>query len=135
MFAAPLQALVTDSVGNPVSGVPVTFTVPATDRERKLFRSADSNYRSGWHRDVARADGEQYGGRFFGNRDDADHAGVATFALVILPPTSGVLTLDQQVLTFVSEIDQTAPPPKTVTVSAVSGSGSSCLDNFEFGRG
>ena len=40
---------------------------------------------------------------------------------MILPPASAELTLDQQVLTFVSEIDQPAPPPKTVTVSAASG--------------
>ena len=35
-FTVPLQSLVTDSVGNPVSGVTVTFTVPATGATASL---------------------------------------------------------------------------------------------------
>jgi hypothetical protein len=60
-------------------------------------------------------------GGFLATATTPNIAAVATFALVILPPTSAVLTVDEQVLSFVSEIDQSVPPPKTVTVSAVSG--------------
>ena len=35
-FIAPLQAIVTDSAGNPVSGVTVTFTVPGTGATASL---------------------------------------------------------------------------------------------------
>ncbi len=48
-------------------------------------------------------------------------AGAATFALVILPPASTSVTLDQQQLTFLNEVHQPAPPPKTVIVSGISG--------------
>jgi uncharacterized protein (TIGR03437 family) len=40
---------------------------------------------------------------------------------VILAPAGAELAVDHQLLTFASEINQTAPPPKTVTVSAASG--------------
>jgi adhesin/invasin len=121
VFAAPLQALVTDSMGNPVSGVPVTFSVPAT--------GPSGNF-SGGPTVTTGANGiavspvlmaNSTAGSFLATATTPNVAAVATFALVILPPPSADLTLDEQLLTFASEIDQPAPPPKTVTVSATSG--------------
>ena len=121
VFAAPLQALVTDSMGNPVSGIPVTFSVPT---------SGPSGSFSGGPTVITGADGiaaspvltaNSTAGSFSATATSPNVAGVATFALVILSPASADLMLDQQLLTFVSEIDQPAPPPKMVIVSASSG--------------
>ena len=121
VFAAPLQALVTDSVGNPVSGVPVTFSVPGT---------GPSGSFSGVPTVTTGANGiavspvltaNSTAGSFSATATAPIVVGVAAFALVILPPASAELALDQQLLTFSSEINQAAPPSKTVTVSAASG--------------
>ncbi len=121
VFPAPLQAMVTDSAGNPVSGVPVTFTVPATGSSGSFSSAPTVTTGANGIATAPVLTANSTAGTFSATATTPNVAGVATFALVILPPASAELTLDEQVLTFVSEIEQSAPPPKTVTVSAVSG--------------
>jgi len=120
-FAAPLQALVTDSMGNPVSGAPVTFSVPATGPSGSFSEAPTVTTTVNGIATSPALTANKTAGSFSAIATTPNVAGMATFALVILPPTSAVLTLGEQVLTFVSEIDQPAPPAKTVTVSAASG--------------
>jgi len=121
VFPAPLQALVTDSIGNPVSGVPVTFSVPAGGPSGTFSSTPTVITAANGIATAPVLTANNSPGAFSASAGTANVAGAAAFALVILPPPSNALTLDEQVLTFASEMDQAAPPPKAVTVSAASG--------------
>ena len=53
-FATALQATVMDSSSNPVSGVTVKFTAPATGPRPLLIRHGNRHHQRQWHRDGAR---------------------------------------------------------------------------------
>jgi adhesin/invasin len=93
-FANPLQATVTDALGNPVSGVPVTFTAPGSGASAALSAGSAVTDSSG-HASVT-AIANSVAGAYQVTATAAGVSGTASFALTNLAAGAASLVFVQQ---------------------------------------
>ncbi len=116
-FPTALQAQVTDAAGNPASGVLVTFTLPASSGPSGVFSGAATAI-SGSN-GVATAPGltaNNQVGSFVVTATAPGVSSPALFALTNLPSTPSTIVVNPAILTFTSQINQSAPLGQTVQI-------------------
>jgi adhesin/invasin len=122
-FGAPLQATVTDAVGNPVAGVPVVFAAPTTGPSGtfggQLMVTANTDLQ-GHAQAVITAN--NIAGSYLVTATSTLITGSASFSLTNLPLNSTVLRFMQQPSNTPS--GQVIAPPVTVQIQNSSGSAS-----------
>ncbi|MGA7237318.1 MAG: Ig-like domain-containing protein [Bryobacteraceae bacterium] len=120
-FPLPLRARVTDTSGNSISGVSVTFAVPEASGAGGVFTGPTTVATDALG--IATAPlltANSTAGNFVVTATAAGVASPAVFALTNLPSQSGGVIATPGVLTFASEINQPAPSAQTVQISASS---------------
>jgi adhesin/invasin len=120
-FSAPLQALVEDALGNPVSGQTVTFALPA---------SGPSGTFAGPPTVQTGSDGVATSPLITANNTQGvisataslSSAATASFILGILTPSGGSLRSDTTVMQFIQAFGGAAPAPQVANLTSISGS-------------
>jgi adhesin/invasin len=120
-FSTPLQAQVRDISGNPVGGVTVTFSAPASDPTGTFSGPATVTTDGNGVATAPTLTANNTPGTFAVTATAAGVAAPATFTLAVLPASSGTLELDEPRLIFASEINQPAPAPEIVRISTTNG--------------
>jgi sugar lactone lactonase YvrE len=119
-FSQPLQALVTDTLGFPVSGVQVTFTVPAAGPGGTFTGSpvvaTDQNGIATTPALVANS----VPGNFFATATVTGVGAAVQFALTNLPQQTSAIVATPANLSFVQEIGQPPAPGQTVLITTTS---------------
>ncbi len=120
-FPAQLQAQVTDIAGNPVGGVPVTFSAPSSGPSGTF--SGVSSVTTGpagiATSPILTANNQP--GSFVVTATAPGVPSPAAFALTNLPQQSSSITVGPSTLSFFSEINQPAPAGQTVQITSASG--------------
>jgi adhesin/invasin len=114
-FSGPLQVIVEDAAGNPVPGVPVTFSLPASGASGTF--AGPQVVQSG-------ADGVATSPLITANNiqgivnatASAANVGNAEFALAIIQPSSGFLQVTPAAMQFVQTFGGASPEPQTATI-------------------
>ena len=118
-FPAPLQALVTDAVGDPVSGVSVTFMLPATGPSGTFVGSTGV---------ITGADGlatssalvaNSQSGNFTATAMAAGVGGAVQYALANLSQQTATLVGNPTELLFHEEIGQPLPPSQDLLITSI----------------
>ena len=120
-FPAQLQAQVTDIGGNPVRGITVAFTTPSSGPSGSFNGpSAVTTGQDGVATSSILTANSQPGS-FAVTAATTGVASPAVFALTNLPQQSSSITVAPSALTFVSEVNQPAPPGQTVQITSANG--------------
>jgi adhesin/invasin len=123
-FRSELSAQVTDALGNPVSGVSVTFTLPSGSGPNGTFGGAttvQTNANGIAPAPTLTANGTP--GNFVVTATATGVSSPAVFTLTNLPQQSSPIVATPSTLAFGSGINQPAPPGQTVQITAVAGVG------------
>jgi Bacterial Ig-like domain (group 1)/NHL repeat len=119
-FPEPLQALVTDALGFPLNGVPVTFTVPATGPGGTFSSSPVVVTGQNGIATTPALVANNVPGNFLVTATVAGVGGAAQFALTNIPQQTTVIVATPANLSFVQEVGQPIPPAQTVQISTTS---------------
>jgi adhesin/invasin len=120
-FNTPLQVRVTDALGNPVAGAPVSFNAPSSGPSGSFGGPATVATDSNGIATSPVLTANSTTGNF--NVTATVQGGPpALFSLTILPATTGILQVQPAQLSFTSEIGQSAPAAQSVQISANNGS-------------
>jgi uncharacterized protein (TIGR03437 family) len=124
LFGSLLQARLSDVAGNPIPGVTVTFTAPASGPSGAFATPATmtTNGDGVATAPVLTANGEP--GNFVVTASAAGVTSPAVFALTNLPQQTSGISVNPSTLRFVSEINQSAPPGQTVQITSTNAAAS-----------
>jgi uncharacterized protein (TIGR03437 family) len=117
-FASLLQAQVTDAAGNPVGGVSVTFTAPASGPSGTFAGVATAVTDANGLATAPRLTANNTVGSFTVTAAVTGVSSQAAFALTNLPAQSSQIVVDQGKLGFTNQAGQPAPPGQTVNITA-----------------
>ena len=119
-FPEPLQALVTDALGDPVSGVSVIFTPPATGPSGTFNGSPVATTGADGIAISPALVANSASGSFVTTATATGVGGAVQFALVNLPQQVTVIVATPANLSFAQEVGQPLPPGQTVQISTTS---------------
>jgi adhesin/invasin len=120
VFGTPLQARVTDSLGNPVSGVPVSFLINAgsSGASGTFGGSAGAVTDSNGIATAPVLTANDQTGIFTVTATTPGVSSGAVFSLANLPQQISPIVVSPLILTFTSEIGQAAPPAQIEQIKA-----------------
>ena len=119
-FPEPLQALVTDTLGNPLNGVQVTFAAPATGPGGTFSNSPVVVTGQNGIAITPALVANNVAGNFVVTATVTGVGGAAQFALTNLPQQATVIVATPANLSFVQEVGQPIPPAQTVQIDTTS---------------
>jgi adhesin/invasin len=117
-FRTSLRAQVKDSVGNPVAGVTVSFSAPASGPSGAFAGATTITTDSNGTATAPALTANSQSGSFTVTATASGVASPAVFALANLPQQASTIIVNPNTLVFASEINQAAPPGQTVQVTA-----------------
>jgi len=120
-FAGPLQALVEDALGNPVSGVAVTFALPASGASGTFAGPATTQTDANGIATSPLITANNIQGVISATATAAN-LGAAQFVLAVIQPSGGSLRVNPTVTQFVQAFGGVPPSTQTATIVSISGS-------------
>jgi clostripain len=117
-FPSPLQAILKDGGGNPVSGVSVTFAAPTSGPSGTFAGLATVTTDSNGIATAPDLTANSQAGTFTVIATATGAVVPAVFTLTNLPQQTSMISVNPNALTFASEINQPAPPTQTVQITA-----------------
>jgi adhesin/invasin len=121
-FPGPLQALVEDALSNPVPGVPVTFTLPASGSSGTFGGPATTQTGTDGIATSPLITANNIQGVISAAASTPNVGSAAQFVIAIIAPSAGLLQVSPSIIQFVQPFGGSSPADQTATIISTSDS-------------